>query len=133
RDVDDLDLRSDCLDHAVAGTNEVVLQPQVTQEGDEHPPTLRAGRLDGLDQAVEIVRLSLANDSHAGSLRRGGRLGPDRNRRNRRPKLPAGAGRRGRGEHYEISFERLLRADRPGPVQRNEFGAELIDEYPPSA
>jgi hypothetical protein len=36
RDVDDLDLGRDRLDHAVAGTDEVVLEPEVAQKGDEH-------------------------------------------------------------------------------------------------
>ena len=36
RDVDDLRLRSDPLDHAVTGADEVVLKPKVAQEGDEH-------------------------------------------------------------------------------------------------
>ena len=35
-DVDDLRLRRDALDHAVAGAHEVVLQTEVAQEGDEH-------------------------------------------------------------------------------------------------
>ena len=38
RDVDDLRLGRDPLDHAVAGPDEVVLQPEVAQEGDEHGP-----------------------------------------------------------------------------------------------
>ena len=36
RDVDDLNLGSDRLDDAVAGTNEVVLKAEVAQKGDEH-------------------------------------------------------------------------------------------------
>ena len=41
RDVDDLDLRRDPLHHSVAGADEVVLEPEVGQEGDEHVrPTL---------------------------------------------------------------------------------------------
>ena len=38
RDVDDLRLRRDALDHAVAGADEVVLEPEVGEEGDEHRP-----------------------------------------------------------------------------------------------
>src|SRR5438093_2259898 len=36
--------------------------------------TLRAGSEHGFDQALEVVCLSLAHDSHAGFPRRGGRL-----------------------------------------------------------
>jgi hypothetical protein len=35
-DVDDLRVGSDPLDHAVAGADEVVLQPEVGQERDHH-------------------------------------------------------------------------------------------------
>jgi hypothetical protein len=36
RDVDDLHLGRDPLHHAVAGADEVVLEAEVAQEGDEH-------------------------------------------------------------------------------------------------
>ena len=36
RDVDDLDLGRDPLHHAMAGADEVVLEPEVGQERDQH-------------------------------------------------------------------------------------------------
>ena len=59
RDVDDLDLRRDPLHHAVAGAHEVVLEPEVGQERDQH---VRPKLIDppAPDEAVEVVRLGLA-------------------------------------------------------------------------
>ena len=42
RDVDDLRVGCDPLDHAVAGSDEVVSEPEVGQEGDEHGAMLNA-------------------------------------------------------------------------------------------
>ncbi len=36
RDVDDLGIRCEALDHAVAGADEVVLEPEIGEERDEH-------------------------------------------------------------------------------------------------
>ena len=62
-DVDDLRLGRDPLHHAVAGADEVVLEPEVGQERDEHSESLRRCRgvrhtrcaCDRLDEAVEVV------------------------------------------------------------------------------
>ena len=47
RDVDDLRLRRDALDDAVARADEVVLQPEVAQKRDEHAAERNAGRRAG--------------------------------------------------------------------------------------
>ena len=52
-DVDDLRLRRDALDHAVARADEVVLQAEVGEEGNDHDGgTIRR---TASDQAVEVV------------------------------------------------------------------------------
>ena len=40
RDVDDVRVRRDALDHAVARADEVVLEPEVGEEGDDHDASL---------------------------------------------------------------------------------------------
>ena len=60
RDVDDLDLRRDALDNAVAGTDEVVLETEVGQKGDEAKThgLLHCRRFGSQDQSpVEINEL----------------------------------------------------------------------------
>ena len=42
-DVDDLHVRGDALDHAVARADEIVLEPEVAEEGDEHGAERSAG------------------------------------------------------------------------------------------
>src|SRR6476659_868072 len=58
---------------------------------DRRPP-------DGLDQPVEIVRLSLGDDVDAGCLRGARRLGPDRDGGQLKPERGEGLGGRGRGQ-----------------------------------
>jgi hypothetical protein len=77
RDVDDLDLGRDRLDDAVAGADEIVLEPEVAQEGDEHAATLTDGFRDGSDKPLEIVRRCLSHHLHTGGLGGRGRLGTD--------------------------------------------------------
>src|SRR5438045_1685334 len=65
-DVDDLRLWCDPLDHAVTGADEVVLEPEVAQKGDEHAATSTRRVAHGSDEAVERVRIRLADDLDAG-------------------------------------------------------------------
>src|SRR5256885_16120183 len=90
--------------------------------------TLSARREDGLDQTVKIVSTSLFDDSHPGFSRCRGRLGTDRDGRDRDPELPVGPGGRRRGEHDQVALQRLCRTHRPRPVEGDEVSAELVGE-----
>ena len=88
RDVDDLRVRRDPLHHAVARADEVVLQAEVGQEGDEHQRELTAST-----QAVEVVSLATATTSRPSARACGGGLRADRDdrhaaRRSRRAHAP---------------------------------------------
>ena len=76
RDVDDLRLRRDPLDHAVAGADEVVLEPEVAQEGDEHAAEPIAASEPG-----DVVRPASRDDLDARRPRRLRRLRADADRR----------------------------------------------------
>ena len=79
RDVDDLRLGRDPLDHAVARADEVVLEPEVAQEADEHA----AEPIAASRPATSCVSAS-PDDLDPGLPGRGGRLRPDAHRRDRR-------------------------------------------------
>ena len=99
RDVDDLRLGRDPLDHAVAGADEVVLKPEVAQEGDEH-----AAEPIAASEAGDVVRLGLAHDLDARFPRRLRRQRPDADRRDVDAEPPERT-RGGRGrEHDEIAL-----------------------------
>jgi hypothetical protein len=53
-DVDDLRLGGDPLDHAVAGADEVVLEPEVAEEGDEHARRLTRGAQHGGGEPLDV-------------------------------------------------------------------------------
>jgi hypothetical protein len=54
RDVDDAGPGGDSLDDAVANTDEVVVEAEVGQEGDDHAATLSRCERDGLEEAAEV-------------------------------------------------------------------------------
>ena len=62
RDVDHLDVGRDALDDALAGADEVVLEAEIGQEGDE---PARCDELNRFDQAVPVVGLGLGDDAQA--------------------------------------------------------------------
>ena len=77
-DVDDLRVRRDPLDHAVAGPDEVVLEPEVGQERDEHGSRVydargaRARAADGRDEpACRVSSASARTSSPAARAARG--------------------------------------------------------------
>ena len=124
-DVEDLDLGRDHLHHAVAGADEIVLEAEVAQEGDQHVsatltnPRPRRGRPDRAyrprrrpgDRATRRRESSGARSRRPGCRRRAPRTTsqptPTQPRRDRpraaRPAEPAGC------------------------VERDEVGAELVD------
>ena len=109
RDVDDLDLGRDPLDHAVAGADEVVLEPEVGQERDEHvsatvtnrPP--RRGRRG---------RASRPRRRPRGRLRAPPRVvcGPIETAGMSPPSAANDARRRAGREHDEVALRRAPRA-----------------------
>ena len=103
RDVDDLGLRRDPLDHAVAGADEVVLEAEVGEEGDEHrlaeSTTSGGSRAMSLSErlATAAARPSLECGRASATMRRPAsrgrprRLGPDRDDRELRRQSAARA------------------------------------------
>ena len=129
RDVDDLGVRRDPLHHAVADADEVVGQPEVGQEGDDHggDPTNR------VDQTVEVVRLGLGDDVQSCLPRSRSRLRADRDRRHRGAERGVRPRGRGGGEHDQVGLREALGPQLQRPVERNEVGPELVREQPPRA
>src|SRR5262249_13908439 len=62
-DVDDLDRRRDSLDHAVARTDEVVLQAEVAEERYDHPR--RAGYCDDSRTSAEACSTAATSPSRS--------------------------------------------------------------------
>ena len=130
RDVDDLDVRRDALDHAVAGADEVVLQAEVGQERDDHA----AGRYDGRPRRGRRGRASRPRRRRRARARAArGRLRADRDGRRRRAERRVGARGRGRGEHDEVGVRERVGPKLARPVERHEVGAELVGEQAPRA
>ena len=137
RDVDDLGLRRDALDHSVTGADEVVLEAEVGEEGDEHvpAPSLRrrgasvrsvAGQLgDRRGDAAARVVLGLRHDPKAGRLCRPGRLGADRDDRQLTPESAERPRRGRRRDDVEIGRRKLA----PGSTR----GSDTERRRPPQA
>ena len=124
RDVDDLRLRRDPLDHAVARADEVVLKPEVAQEGDEHAREVTAATRP----ATSCVSAS-PDDAQAACERRCGRLRADADR----GQVDARAGRR-RAPRTQTRAERgLPRAERPGRAHACGRAAGSPPRAPPRA
>src|SRR5438067_10316299 len=93
--------------------------------------SLNAGGCDRGDEAVEIVRLSLADHLDPLGPCFSGGLGADRDRRPGNPKGSVGPRGRGRGQHEEIALRERVRPQRPGAVEDDRVGAELVGEVGP--
>ena len=98
RDVDQLRVGRDPLDHAVAGADEIVLEAEVGEEGDEHLEGTY-----GFEQALDVVRGCDRRDLEAERERLGGRLRPDRDDGNARAGRGEGPHRGRRGEQHEVA------------------------------
>ena len=128
-DVDDLGLRRDPLDHAVAGADEVVLEPEVGEERDEHrPPRVydADGSRESLRQAGDgggepgaRVLLRLGDDLEPGRPAPPARS-PGRSRRPASPSAERGERPRGRGRRQDVEVRggKLLRPQLAGAVER---------------
>ena len=113
RDVDDLGLWRDPLDHAVARADEVVLQPEVGEEADEHRrESTRWCPSDGDPddrghEPVGVVRSASATTSSPGCSGGPARLRPDRDDGQWQSRAGRGARCRRRGKDDEIAVGRL--------------------------
>ena len=126
RDVDDLRLGRDPLDHAVARADEVVLEPEVAQEADEHAAEPIAASRPATS-CVSASRTTSTPASRAAAVVCGPML--TAGMRDAEPRERAGGGRR--GEHDEVALGRLGRRQLARPVERRRSRAELVDEQPP--
>jgi hypothetical protein len=127
-DVDDLDFGCDPLHHAVANAHEVVLEPEVGQERDQHVPTLTRRQEHRVYEAVKVVSARLLKDSNPRLFCRSGRFRTDRYRRNAEVEIPVGSSSRRRGEDDQIAVNWLLWADSLRAIERNEVRAEVIHQ-----
>ena len=96
RDVDHVRLGRDALDDAVAGADEVVLEAEVGQEGDEPE---RCRELNRFDEPLPVVGPRLGDDAQpaAAGLRGGDRADRDAGQRRARARRSSGLRRRRRG------------------------------------
>ncbi len=125
REVDDLDVRRDPLHHAVAGADEVVLEPEVGEEGDEH-----LERTYGVEETFEVVRRCDGDHLEPVLAGLGRRLRADRDDRQPRACRGERAGGRGGCEQGDVAVGRG-RPQLDRAVERQEVGAALLDEQPP--
>ena len=130
RDVDHARLGGDAGDHAVARADELVLEPEVGEEGDHRH------RVDFIRSATAPTSPSRSCDDGLGYDGEPDRAGDARRLRadadGRRTATDGGvcAGGRARGEHDGVAGGRVRRKQ-PGSIERDEVGAELVDRPAP--
>ena len=114
------------FDHAVTGADEVVLEAEVGEEGDEH----QSRTYDVAAARRRHVSLATATTSSPALPCLGRCLRTDRDHREPRAgrRERPGGGRRTRARRRSPSGARRLQLDRP--VERQEVGAALVDEQP---
>ncbi len=123
RHVDDLRLRRDPLDHAVAGADEVVLKPEVAQEGDEHAREVTAASRPATS-CVSASATTRTPASRAVALVCG-------------PMLTAGSSTPSRPKARAVEADasttrspvgQLVRLELARPIERDEGRLELVDQ-----
>ncbi len=126
RDVDDLDLWRDALHDAVTRAHEIVGDAEVREERDDgrHQSSEPSDRIH---EPAEVVPLGFGDDADARLARRPARLRADGDRGHVRSESSERTGGRRRREHDEIALRRHG-SQLHRPVQRQEVGAQLVDD-----